>query len=356
MATTFKPVGANGAGESSNITVQAFTNYEFLTALKNGSDNLELIGWRVANDKITRAADSGQQAGTVEEVALSLLGRRAVTAVRSGSGNLLLISWNVPLQIPAVTRLHDSGNQAGAATNIAMTAISDSILVTALRAGDGHLLLITWQLNSDGSFTRLADSGTQAGAVSVVTIVSTSDSIVKGVVTAVRNGSGILELISWTIASDGKKITRKADSAKLAGGVSEIAIGRGGPGLLTAVKNASGNLEVIVWRLGAGIERLGSIEAGTADHIAIASSGFGQPIASMRRGTGDLELIAFNVAGNGGITRTGDYGPVQNFDVTETALIGFGAGVLTAIRKANFLNLELWDISNSQALTADSHS
>jgi len=40
-----------------------------------------------------------------------------------------------------------------------------------------------------------------------------------------------LELISWNIASDGKKITRKADPANLAGGVSEIAIVLGGADL-----------------------------------------------------------------------------------------------------------------------------
>jgi hypothetical protein len=126
MTTVIKPAGGNGAGSASLIALKAFPDgsSEIVTALKNGSGNLELIGWRLSDDnKITREADSLQQAGTVDQIALTLIGRRAVTAVRSGSGNLLLISWDVPSQIPAITRLHDSGTDAGAVTNIAMTAI-----------------------------------------------------------------------------------------------------------------------------------------------------------------------------------------------------------------------------------------
>ena len=75
--------------------------------------NLELIGWHVAGHDftITRAADSADQAGAAEEVALALVGRRAVTAVRSGAGNLLLISWDIPIGLGTVARVHGARNR-----------------------------------------------------------------------------------------------------------------------------------------------------------------------------------------------------------------------------------------------------
>ena len=96
--------------------MQAFNENEVLTALRNGSGNLELIGWHTAPDDftVTRGADSEQQAGTAQEVALTLMGRRAITAVRSGSGKLLLIAWDVPQGLGSITRLEDSDTDARA--------------------------------------------------------------------------------------------------------------------------------------------------------------------------------------------------------------------------------------------------
>src|SRR5712691_9379273 len=145
MTTFIRPIAQAGAGEASHIAVQAFNDSEVLTALRNGSGNLELISWRTPpqDPTITRGADSGTQAGTANEVALTLMGRRAITAVRSGSDRLLLISWDVPPGLGTINRLpQDAG--AGEASFIAMVAISDSRLVTALRAGNNNLLLICW--------------------------------------------------------------------------------------------------------------------------------------------------------------------------------------------------------------------
>jgi len=61
-------------GEASRIAVQAFSESEVLTALRNGSGNLELISWRTAPQDfaITRGADStALPAGTAQEVALN---------------------------------------------------------------------------------------------------------------------------------------------------------------------------------------------------------------------------------------------------------------------------------------------
>ena len=348
MATIIQLSALASAGEASAITVRAFDNPELLTAVRNGSGNLELIGWRIDEEgKIVRAADSGKQAGAVSEIALTLLGRRAVTAVRSGSGKLLLISWDVPAPIKNVKRLADSGTQAGTAQLIRMTSVGNSTLVTAVRNGSGNLELISWKLQEDGTITRLGDSGKQAGEVSLVTVEAiTSNTIV----TAVRTGRGTLELIAWNISQDGSKIERVGDSGKLAGAVTEIAMVPtpfDQPGVLTAVRNGSGNLEVIVWRVVNGaVHRLGDsgTQAGTASHIAI---GFIRPstcLTSMRRGSGDLELIAFDVPAQGSVTRAGDFGSEAGTDVTETALSASFGLVVSADREANFLRIKRWSL------------
>ena len=359
---TITPIATGVAGEASHLCVQTFNASEIMTAMKNGSGNLELIGWLVKNGdqltrpQLTRPKGSTATAGAVQEVALTLVGRTAVTAVRDGSGHLLLISWNVPHNLTSVDRLHDSGTHAGEASQIAMTAIGN-ILVTALRAGDGHLLLISWALNSDGSFTRRGDSGSQAGEVSLVKIASIGNGIV---VTAVRNGSGKLELIGWKISADGATIHRQNPSGTTAGAVGEISLiasrtdpQTGARGVITAVQNGAGKLEVIGWRIqddGATIVPSGTTNTlppaqipGAATHIGIGLGGGATTyVASMRRGSGDLELIAFDMTPNGGWKREGEFVQGSGTDVTETAIT---SGAVTASRKANFLNVGLWEVS-----------
>jgi hypothetical protein len=361
MVTTIKPIGGNSAGRASHIAVQAFSNTEILTACKNGSNNLELIGWLSSGTTVTRAADSGHQAGHSDEVALSLLGRRAVTAVRSGSGHLLLISWDVPFQIGSITRLGDSGQLAGAADLICMTPdltdFGTEILVTAVRTGSGKLKLISWRLQDDGSFARLGDSGSHAGKVDSIALTSFAGTGL--IVTAVQTGHfpllhGRLKLIAWRISPDGTTFTRLGDSADQAGEISEVAMAPLGdgplPGVVTAVKNGSNNLELIAWRVADGgmdIQRLGTSEAGNASHIAIArAGGVSSYIASMRRGSGDLELIAYDIPANGAVIRTASVGEREGTDVTETAVQSLAGGeAVTAIRLADFLHVNTWSLT-----------
>jgi hypothetical protein len=187
-----------------------------LTALRNGSGNLELISWHTdpQDNVVTRGADSGTLAGTANEVALAIIGRTAITAVRSGSNNLLLISWDVPPGLTTINRLHDSGTAAGEASNIAITTVGTDLVVTAVRNGSGNLELISWRLEPDQTLSRLSDSGSHAGAVSWVTIAAIDSS---NVVTAVRNGSGNLEVRRRRSLEDRKGRARRNMAIRITG-------------------------------------------------------------------------------------------------------------------------------------------
>jgi hypothetical protein len=338
MPTFIRPQAVGFAGEVNAIAIDAFNDSEILTAVKNGSGNLELIAWRCApaDTVVTRVSDSGSQAGSIGEVALSVIGRTAITAVRNGSGNLFLILWDVPAGLGSITRIWDSGTTAGEASRIAMALLPSNIIVTAVRNGSGNLELISWRLEPNGTLSRLHDSGSQAGSVSRITIAAIDDS---NVVTAVRNGSSNLELIGWSVASNGT-LTRWGDSGSQAGSVSEISITpMDGPGptndVLTTLCDGSGNLLMISWRPdpGAGsIERLPDGAAGTASDLSscftVTDSG-PKYIAAMRNGSDNPELIAFDVVGAGassGFVRTGDYS--GDGEVTATAMIDLGSGRL----------------------------
>jgi hypothetical protein len=367
MPTLIRPIAEASAGEASQIAIQAFNESEVLTALRNGSDNLELIAWHTVPQDfaVTRGADSGSQAGEAREVSLVLLGRNAITAVRSGSDRLLLINWSVPPGLDSIDRVWDTGTLAGEATNIAMTALNYTMLVTACRNGSGNLELISWRLESDGTISRLHDSGSLAGEVSLVTIARVDGT---NVITAVRNGSGNLELIGWSVSDVDGGIGRWSQTAE-AGEVFDISILPVSSGVLTsavvtAVTDGSGNLLMIPWALSAAdgtIDRVpdADVEAGSAIQLGLTSTVIpqaGRPtiVASMKRGAGDLELIGFELAadapGTAVFLRTGDVSNYPGTSVTDTALAPLEPGrIVSAIRINNNLRVTTYAVSQVSA-------
>ena len=379
MARLIRPVGDAAAGAATYVVVQAFTEREALTACRNGSGNLELISWTAepGTFAIGRGADSGSQAGEVAEVTLAIVGRRAVTAVRDGSDNLLLIPWDIPPGLASVDRIAP-GISAGEASQIALVAVNDSTLVTALRAGDGHLLLISWRLESDGLIARLHDSGHAAGEIGQlppqgnqpvyqppIAMCRIDD---ENVVTAIRSGAGNLLLIGWGIAADGTITRWASDTGHQAGEVREttmmpITTGDGRTGVLTAVEDGSGDLLLIAWRVSAAdgtIERMADSggEAGSASCLAISSTPMpsGPPafLATMRRGTGQLELIAFELIDDGigppAINRTGDFTNQAHPNVGGSSLAALEPGrILAALQSGGRLKLTVYSVSPTRA-------
>jgi len=282
-----------------------------------------------------------------------------ITAVRAGDGHLLLISWDTPPGLGTITRIWDSGTTAGAASDIAVTTLGADLLITACRAGDGHLLLISWRLEGDGTISRLHDSAHAAGEVSLVTVTAVDPA---NVITAVRNGSGNLELIGWGIDPSTGAIARWGDSGSQAGAVGEIAttalpsLGPTGD-VLTAVRSGSGNLLLITWRpdpAAGTITRLADSAdaAGTARAISVcATSTASGPkfVAAMRRGSGNLELIAFQPVGDGpgGIVRTGAFTNEADSDVTLTTLHTLDPGrILATTRTGGRLHIVTYEVAD----------
>jgi hypothetical protein len=217
MPTVIREFARAGAGEVSTIASGAFSSGTLLTAVRNGSDNLELIVWAPdsANRGLTRLSDSGTQAGEVGGIALAMMSERCITAVQNGDGNLLLIPWALEPD-GTISRLEVVDHQAGKASYIAIMPLSDSVLVTPCRNGAGNLLIIPWSLDVNGHISRLDNGPGQGGSVAdgSTTYVSNQTTVsvplggalIAGAaidgsnfVTAKINKSGGLELAAWAL-------------------------------------------------------------------------------------------------------------------------------------------------------------
>src|SRR5260370_22841591 len=149
MPTVIREFGRASGGEVGVIAAGVFSSGELLTAVRNGSDNLELILWDpdAANRALTRGADSGTQAGEVGEIALAMMGSRCLTAVQNANGYLLLIPWALESD-GTLSRLEVADHQAGKASYLTIAPLSETLAVTAVRTRAGNLLLSPWSVDA----------------------------------------------------------------------------------------------------------------------------------------------------------------------------------------------------------------
>jgi hypothetical protein len=361
--TLIRPVAESSAGEASLVTAAALDTREVVTACRDGSGNLLLIGWSTAPENFTidRISDSGSLAGEIGLVALAVVDRVAVTAVRDGGGNLLMIAWDLAPGLTSITRPWPDGSHAGEVSAIAMTRLRVDLLITAVRNGSGNLELISWRVESDATVSRLFDSGAQAGEVTVVEVTALDD---DNVITAVRNGSGELELIGWRVGGNGQ-LQRWSGGPGVAGEVGFIAVdtmapivgGSVTPLVLTAITDGSGDLLLIAWSAdpAAGFTRLADGAAGEAADLGITTitttAGSPTVLVSMRQGQGNLKIIAFQILeqdGDVALVRTGDYASRADDEVWQPKLLTLDAERVCSVCITNDdLNLTTYQVTDA---------
>ncbi|MFN2589068.1 MAG: hypothetical protein ABR613_13260 [Actinomycetota bacterium] len=300
----------NLAGAISDLAALA-DGGRVVTAVRTAEGTLKLIQWEIPPDgKVKRLGDSGSQAGAASSLGIARSGRYVV-ACRTAEGTLKLISWDVTPAGP-ITRAGDSGTQAGEASLIKIVALPDGKFVVACRTAEGSLKLISWRLNPDGSLTRLGDSGSAAGAVSEIALLDVSGPGGNFVVTAVRDGSGNLKLISWNVSAAGT-IARLGDSGQQAGAATSIRAARTPAGqIVTSVRDGGGNLKLITWQLSADAKTLSrrgdsGAQAGAITDNSLLALDDGV-VSAVRTATGELKLISWAIGPTGTVIRRGDSG------------------------------------------------
>jgi len=204
---------------------------------------------------------------------------------------------------------------------------------------------------------RRNDSANLAGGVSE--IASGRGAQNGRIITAVRTGSGRLRLISWQAGAAGP-ISRLADSGNLAGDASSIDITRAGSRMVTACRTASGDLKLISWNVASSgaISRRGDSgsQAGAATAIKIVAVSNTLLVTACRTGSGILRLISWRLNTNGSLTRLGDSGNAAG-GVSEVALlrlprVGSTERLVTSVRDSDGdLKLIVWRVSTGGVFT-----
>lgn len=194
---------------------------------------------------------------------------------------------------------------AGSFRAVAMHFVRSRRLITALRDASSELKLISWDLTPPEKIVRRGDIA--AGHASQIAIAEPRSDII---VTALRDGDGNLRLISWRVESNGT-FTRRADA--VAGPVSKVALVTQQEGIVVAaVRTSDDNLKLIAWSVAPNgdITRRGDADAdaGSISDVELAPTReFAGVVTAIRTGSGDLKLIAWQVSDNGNaITRRGD--------------------------------------------------
>jgi hypothetical protein len=348
-------IHVSGAGGAKQIaTARDDLADSVVTAVITTSNTLLLINWSVDNlGAVSRLSDSADQAGVASSPAIAKGSAHLyVTGCRSGSGALLLISWDVTSG--KIERLGDSGSLAGEASLVRIISLDGSVFLTACRAGNGKLLLITWRVQPDGRFERLADSGDQAGEVSEISLLRLrSTSTAHFVVTTVRTGSGTANSICWEIPLSADAVKRRGHSDTQIGAATQISSAVDPFGhFVVSCRSASGSLLVITLEVSADAATVTRLQdsgdqAGAISENAMMARPHGV-VSAVRRGNGNLLLIAWRIARNGRIVRGGDSsdqaGAASSITIGPAPARALDAPVVTALRRpGGNLLLISWD-------------
>ncbi|HEX2295022.1 MAG TPA: hypothetical protein VHN37_06900 [Actinomycetota bacterium] len=245
-----------GAGVMSKAAPVGLGETTLATPLIDSDGNLKVIAWAASDDgELTRCGDAS--GGRVSVIATDRWADgRFVTALRNASGDLELILW-VVLPSGEVERLGEATAGSVSAVDVIRNnwvfSLEAQEFITAVRDADSRLKLIAWEARSDGAIERLGDlSGPYCSKPSLAWLGITRH------VVAYREADGDLRVqcFYWGAVSDpANPMVPTGDDFELresagAGAVSMIGVETAGTvHVATAVRNGSGNLQVILWAL-----------------------------------------------------------------------------------------------------------
>ena len=333
------PLYSNTGGAVSQVSVFQIQPLEVVTAVRNGSGDLEVGVWQDTGSSIVQV--SSATAGAIKLVEItSVSTNQLVTVAANSKSNLELTLWQVDSS-GKISQQY-STTYTLTVTRISVTGLALGVFATGTRDSSGNLDVKVWKAGAS-SFTLLA--GTSAGAISEVSVASRFYTSYVGsqFVTVTRNSGGNLAVINWIVGSStltqGGQATLGAIKHQ-----SSVAIGTLGSNTVygTVVINGKGDLEFIEWSvLGSTVTELGSGTAGAGNGVAICQ-GFPNTITAMRNGSGnlsveqwDVKTTPFTLAGRDNTTTA-----ISAVAVTPDAFIG---SMVTAVRNsAGSLELTVW--------------
>ncbi len=184
---------------------------KFATALTGNDGRLKIIVWDVNGDTIVREGSAtGPVVGKTRVVAAKNF-RGIVTASRDAQQRLVLNTFTVSADGKTVTKVAErTGARIGDALSVTATP---GALVTAFKQVSGKMRIESYPLSGAGNIGRLKGSEV-AGTISEVKLLN-PDLAGGNVASVVRDGSGELRIIGWTLNPNGSDLRRDGSSGYL---------------------------------------------------------------------------------------------------------------------------------------------
>lgn len=184
---------ATGPPAASSASVAALSPTQFVTAVLNTNQELEVTSWTVQDGAVVEQGSA--TASGVQQVAAAYWTPDAsttlATAVVNTAGNLELLSWDVS---SAGTVAMQASGTAGSASQAAICVLPDGRAVTAAVGGSGDLDLAVWKDGTAaGTLEMAADDDT---TIAVTQLAAVRDGG-KTLLTASRKNDGDLQVAVW---------------------------------------------------------------------------------------------------------------------------------------------------------------
>ncbi len=239
-------LATGSAGVVSQVAVAAPYSNIIVTAVINGTNEIELITWKTGSTTLKRLASVNSTAAS--SISMSVFedasGPKVATAARDSNGNLSISVWYIS---PSGQITWDAGYTGPPVIEaaIAPTYFTDQ-LVTAVRTSSGDLQVTSWTYDLTANLIIQQGSASAGGVKQLSLGFWTSDAATyTDMATAVVNGSSKLEIISWRVTESGAVSREGSANAEAA---SQVAVGTTwNLEAMTAIVNSSGSLGAATW-------------------------------------------------------------------------------------------------------------
>ncbi len=225
---------------------------------------------------------------------------------------------------------------------IAVVALSSTQAVTPIRDASGRLKLISWSITNNGTNITRQKSYTTGSQITAVKAVKLSNG---RMVTAARLTNGNLQLIYWRVNNQGT-FTRK--DTEYAGFINDLDLVRmDQQKVVTPVSTSGRDLKVIVWKIGATeqISRKGSATVNDADVVSgAAMSSSRLATATKNRNTGNLEVQYWSVSSSGNTVTLRSSGSAGGIDDVSMVGLSYGQFATNVIQGNGLQKSIVWEV------------
>jgi hypothetical protein len=366
-AQVLQSLFSGGAGAIGSVAAAQVNQDQFVTAIVNSGDYLEVIAWSANFQTNTLTRQGSQSAGKVAStygaagaIAISSayalqagVGGVFTTAMVNAKGNLDISYWTVSTT-GTITRIAErQGDPAYfGIPDVSITAVyyvnGYPCFITAMRNSVGDLEVSLWYLDSSNKIAGGGDAylGPIGGGVSVACLHDEATTAV----TAFQNSSGQLELVQWNystgVVSEKATITTSnlVSNVALVTGVSDLSSTSFADAFYTSwVNTSNGSIYLTSWSDNLAIDSTAGPEEVSPFNILAANSSTVIMADTPPNHGGAYYLRVFDQIGNGIVTGTyGQAGSAFSISMVDISSLNYVSFAMAYRNGSGNLQIEIW--------------